>query len=60
MGQGGSVYKQPETEVDESCHSKEGFQESERGIEKGARGISKGKKRARGLRHVYRSLYMCI
>ncbi len=41
-------------------HSKEGFQVSERGIEKGARGISKGKKRARGLRHVYRNLYMCI
>jgi hypothetical protein len=37
-----------------SYHTKEGFQVSERGIEKGARGISKGKKRARGLRHVYR------
>jgi hypothetical protein len=56
---GRSVYKQPETKVDGSCHSEEGFQVSERGIEKGARGISKGRKRARGLRHVYCNLHMC-
>ncbi len=43
-----------------SHHSKEGLQVSERGIEKGARGINKGKKRARGLRHAYHNLYMCI
>jgi hypothetical protein len=35
---GGSVYQQPETKVDGSCHSKEGFQVSKGGIEKGARG----------------------
>jgi hypothetical protein len=47
---------------DQSGHSYHNWrcQVSERGIEKGARGISKGKKRARGLRHVYCNLYMCI
>ncbi len=47
MGQTGSVYKQPETEVDDSCHSWrvpskwEGTQRgSKRELARGARGIA--------------------
>ena len=50
MGQIGSVYKQPETEVDDSCHnwrvpSKwKGVQRGAKGTARGARGIGKGSK----------------
>ncbi len=57
MGQTGSVYKQPETEVDDSCHNwrvpskwKRGTKGS-KGNGKGNRGISKGSKGE--MRHVY-------
>jgi hypothetical protein len=36
-GKGGSVYKQPETEVDDSCHKLGGFQVSRKGT-KGKKG----------------------
>jgi hypothetical protein len=45
------------------CQVSRGVQKGRRGIWQGeikARGISKGKKGARGLRHVYQNLYMCI
>ncbi len=45
MGQIGSVYKQPETEEDDSCHSwrvpskwERGYKGEQRGIEREARG----------------------
>ncbi len=47
MGQIGSVYKQPETEVDDSCHSWrvpskwKGYKGEQRGLAKGSKG-SKG------------------
>ncbi len=65
VGQGGSVFHQPGSEVDipvtaGGCQvSRRVYKGSERRLEKGARGISKGKKRARGLRHVNCNLYMC-
>jgi hypothetical protein len=43
MEMGRSVYEQPETKVDRSCHSKEGFQVSKGDQEGEQRGISKGK-----------------
>jgi hypothetical protein len=43
LGKGRSVYKQPETKVDGSCHSQEGFQVSE-GDSKGEQKVfSKGR-----------------
>ncbi len=48
----GSVYKQPETEVDDSYHSwrvPSKWKRGQRGVSKGSRGISKGSK---GKRHV--------
>jgi hypothetical protein len=49
VGQIGSVYKQPETEVDDSCHSWrvpskwKGYKGEREELARGARGISKGK-----------------
>jgi hypothetical protein len=43
LGKGRSVYKQPETKVDGSCHSYEGFQVSKEGSEREQKGISKGR-----------------
>ncbi len=42
LRKGRSVYEYPETKVDGSCHSKEGFQVSKGDKERGQRGISKG------------------
>jgi hypothetical protein len=54
LRKGRSVYEQPGTEVDGSCHSKEGFQVS-KGDKKGSKGESaRESKRARGLCRVYR------
>jgi hypothetical protein len=50
VGQIGSVYKQPETEEDDSCHSWrvpskwKGVQRGAKGTERVARGIRKGSK----------------
>jgi hypothetical protein len=50
VGQIGSVYKQPETEVDDSCHSWrvpskwKGYKGAQGELARGARGISKGSK----------------
>ncbi len=49
MGQTGSVYKQPETEVDDSCHSWEGAKKVEGDTKGGQRGASKGREKVRGL-----------
>ncbi len=49
----GSVYKQPETEVDDSCHSWEGAKQVE-GDTKGDKGEpARGEKKQGELRHVY-------
>ncbi len=54
MGQTGSVYKEPETEVDDSCHSWRvsskwnRVQRGARGTARGARESAKGAKEARG------------
>ncbi len=53
----GSVYKQPETEVDGSCHSWR-VPSKWKGYKRGTRGVSKGEqgelaRGARGMRHVY-------
>ncbi len=45
LRKGRSVYKQPETEVDGSCHSKEGSKLVDRGWKGEQRGISKGRKK---------------
>jgi hypothetical protein len=45
---GRSVYKQPGTRVDGSCHSKEGFQVSKEDWERGGKGSQQGEKKARG------------
>ncbi len=51
MGQIGSVYKQPEAEVDDSCHSWrvpskwKGEQREARGISKGSKGNRQGEQR---------------
>ncbi len=42
---GRSIYEEPETKVDGSCHSKEGFQVSKGDEERGQKGISKGIKK---------------
>ncbi len=55
MGQIRSVYKQPETEEDDSCHSWrvpskwKGVQRGARGTARGARGIRKGNKGKRAM-----------
>ncbi len=55
MGQIGSVYKQPETEEDDSCHSWrvpskwKGVQRGARGTARGARGVRKGSKGKRAM-----------
>ena len=41
MGQIGSVYKQPETEVDDSCHNWS-VPSKWKGVQKGARGTARG------------------
>ncbi len=57
MGQIGSVYKQPETEEDDSCHSWrvpskwKGIQGGVKGTARGARGNRKGGQKE--LRHIY-------
>jgi hypothetical protein len=43
VGQIGSVYKQPETEVDDSCH-KWRVPSKWKGVQKGTKGINKGSK----------------
>ncbi len=45
---GGSVYQQPGTKVDGSCHSKEGFQVSEKGNRKGSKGNQQGERKEQG------------
>jgi hypothetical protein len=52
----GSVYKQPETEVDDSCHSWR-VPVSKRGHKGRQRGANKGEKKSGELRHVY--MYLC-
>ncbi len=59
MGQIGSVYKQPETEVDDSYHSwrvPSKWKRVQRGASKGNKGVSKGSKGSQqgeqGERHV--------
>ncbi len=48
----GSVYKQPETEVDDSCHSWR-VPSKWKGTQRGDKRIaSKGREKARGMRHV--------
>jgi hypothetical protein len=59
LGKGRSVYKQPETKVDGSCHSEEGFQVSREGLEGGAKGNQQGEIKARGMSYVYCNLYSC-
>ncbi len=50
MGQTGSVYKQPETEVDDSCHSWrvpskwKGYKGDKGESARGARGVGRGSK----------------
>jgi hypothetical protein len=57
VGQIGSVYKQPETEVDDSCHSW-GVPSKWKGTQRGSKGESVGDQGE--LRHVYMQLYcMC-
>jgi hypothetical protein len=54
VGQTGSVYKQPETEVDDSCHNwrvPSKWKGVQRGAKETTRGISKGSKGE--MRHVY-------
>jgi hypothetical protein len=50
--QGELVYKQPGTEVDDSCHKLGGFQVSRRGYKGEERGSWQGEIKARGMRHV--------
>ena len=56
MGQIGSVYKQPETEEDDSCHSWR-VPSKWKGEQRGASGIARG---ARGFRGVARENAPCI
>jgi hypothetical protein len=64
VGQVGSVYKQPETEVDDSCHSwkvPSKWKGTQRGHKREARGNLQGEQGEQGeMRHVYIWLYcMC-
>ncbi len=57
VGQIGSVYKQPETEEDDSCHSWR-VPSKWKGVQRGVKGNSKGskgklKEGVKELRHVY-------
>ncbi len=55
LGKRRSVYKQPETKVDGSCHSYEGFQVSRRG----AKGIQQGEIKSKGIAPCIFNLYSC-
>ncbi len=61
MGQIGSVYKQPETEVDDSCHSWrvpskwKGYKGEQRGVSKGSKG-----ELARGAREIAPCIYVTV
>ncbi len=48
MGQTGSVYKQPEREVDDSCHSWR-VPSKYKGIQRGAKGNQQGERETRGI-----------
>ncbi len=53
-GQIGSVYKQPETEEDDSCHSwrvPSKWERDTRGVSKGSKGKQQGERGK--MRHVY-------
>ncbi len=53
MGQTGSVYKQPETEVDDSCHNWR-VPSKWKGVQRGAKGTASGAgKSARGAREKF-------
>ncbi len=53
VGQVGSVYEQPETEVDDSCHSWR-VPSKWKGTQRGDKGeLAKGSKKPGELRHVY-------
>jgi hypothetical protein len=47
LRKGSSVYEQPGTKVDGSCHSQEGFQVSKGDKEREQKGFSKGSKKQR-------------
>jgi hypothetical protein len=56
VGQTGSVYKQPEREVDDSYHNwrvPSKWKGIQRGTQRGARGQQQGAGKANGKRHVY-------
>ncbi len=58
MGQIGSVYKQPETEVDDSCHSWR-VPSKWKGVQRGAKGSARGARgSARGAREKC-AMYIC-
>jgi hypothetical protein len=58
VGQIGSVYKQPETEVDGSCHNWR-VPSKWKGVQRGAKGICKGSKgNQQGEQEKKRHVYM--
>ncbi len=60
-GQTGSVYKQPEREVDDSYHNwrvPSKWKGIQRGTQRGARGQQQGAGKAMGVRLVY-AMYIC-
>ncbi len=58
MGQTGSVYKQPETEVDDSCHNWR-VPSKWKGVQRGAKGTARGAgESARGAREKC-AMYIC-
>ncbi len=59
MRKGRSVYEEPGTEVDGSCHRKEGFQVS-KGDKKGSKRESARGDKKQGDCVTYYNLYMCI
>jgi hypothetical protein len=59
LRKGRSVYEEPETEVDGSCHGKEGFQVSKRDKKGSKRESARGDKKQEDCA-VYYNLYMCI
>ena len=58
MGQIGSVYKQPETKEDDSCHSWR-VPSKWKGEQRGAKGIAKGARGFRGGSKGKCAMYIC-
>ncbi len=61
VGQTGSVYKQPEREVDDSYHNwrvPSKWKGIQRGTRRGARGQQQGAGKQVGMRHVH-AMYIC-